>query len=63
LYGAFKLAAEVLLSSYCYTYGINSYIFRLANVVGSRSSHGIIIDFIEKLKINDKKLEILGEGL
>jgi UDP-glucose 4-epimerase len=63
LYGASKLACEALLSSYCHNYGIDGRIFRLANVVGSRSSHGVIIDFIKKLKINNKKLEILGDGL
>lgn len=62
-YGASKLACEAMVSSYCHTYGINGQIFRLANVIGSRSRHGVIWDFIQKLKMNDKKLEILGDGL
>lgn len=62
-YGASKLACEALISSYCHTYGINGQIFRLANVIGSRSKHGVIWDFIQKLKMNNKKLEILGDGL
>jgi len=61
-YGASKLACEALISSYCYTYGINGIIFRLANIVGSRSKHGIIIDFIKKLQNNPNKLEIMGDG-
>jgi len=61
-YGASKLACEALISSYCYTYGINGIIFRLANIVGSRSKHGIVPDFIKKLKNNPNKLEILGDG-
>ncbi len=61
-YGASKLACEALISSYCYTYGMKGKIFRLANVIGSRSKHGVIWDFINKLKLNDKKLEILGDG-
>ena len=36
--------------------------FRFANVIGSRSSHGVIWDFIHKLKKNKNKLEILGNG-
>ena len=62
VYGASKLACEALISSYCYTYGINGVIFRLANIVGSRSNHGIIPDFINKLHKNSHELEILGDG-
>jgi len=61
-YGASKLAAEALISSYCHTYGINALIFRLANIVGSKSTHGVIWDFINKLKTDQKRLEILGDG-
>jgi len=62
LYGASKLACEAMVSSYCYNYGLNGLIFRFANVVGSRSNHGVIVDFIKKLKKNNTKLEILGDG-
>ncbi len=61
-YGASKLACEALISAYCHTYGINGIIFRLANIVGSRSNHGIIPDFIKKLENDPNKLEILGDG-
>ncbi len=61
-YGGSKLACEALISSYCHTYGIKGVIFRLANVIGPRSRHGVIWDFIEKLKNNKNKLEILGDG-
>lgn len=61
-YGASKLACEALISSYCYTYGIKGIIFRLANIIGRRSGHGVIFDFINKLKQNDQLLEILGNG-
>ena len=37
-------------------------IFRFANVVGSRGRHGVIVDFINKLRMNSNKLEILGDG-
>jgi UDP-glucose 4-epimerase len=62
LYGAAKLAAEALISSYAHTYGFDAYVFRLANVIGKRSNHGVIFDFIKKLKTNPKVLEILGDG-
>lgn len=62
LYGASKLACEALITSYCHTFDMKSWIFRFANIVGERSTHGIIIDFISKLKNNPDSLEILGDG-
>ncbi len=61
-YGASKLAAEALISAYANTYGFKAIIYRLANIVGSRSQHGVIHDFIKKLRENPKRLEILGDG-
>jgi UDP-glucose 4-epimerase len=37
-------------------------LIRLANVVGPRSNHGAIYDFIQKLRKNPTELEILGDG-
>jgi len=62
LYGASKLACEALITSYCHTFDMRSWIFRFANIVGERGTHGIIVDFINKLKANPKALEILGDG-
>ncbi len=63
LYGASKLACEALITSYCHTFDMQSWIFRFANVVGSRSTHGITVDFVQKLKENPGHLEILGDGM
>jgi UDP-glucose 4-epimerase len=41
---------------------MTSWIFRFANIIGARSTHGIIFDFINKLKNNPEQLEILGDG-
>lgn len=62
LYAASKLSSESLISSYCYTFDMKGVVFRLANVIGTRSNHGISYDFAQKLKKNPKKLEILGDG-
>lgn len=62
LYGASKLACEALLSSYAYMYGFRAVIYRLANVVGPRSTHGVTYDFVHKLKKNPSELEVLGDG-
>ena len=40
-YGASKLACEALISAYCHNYKFKSWIFRFANVVGPRTTHGI----------------------
>ncbi len=61
-YGASKLACEAYVSSYCNNYGIKGYIIRPANVIGARGRHGVTWDFINKLKKNNKKLEVLGDG-
>ncbi|MFQ5910521.1 MAG: NAD-dependent epimerase/dehydratase family protein [Thermoplasmata archaeon] len=60
LYGASKLACEALISSYCYTFDLKACLYRFANVVGSRSTHGVIHDFIGKLRTDPSRLEILG---
>ena len=62
LYGASKLACEGLISAFCHLFDIQAWIFRFANVVGSRSSHGVIFDFINKLRQNPEELKILGDG-
>ncbi len=62
LYGASKLACEALISSYCHTFDMRSWIFRFANIVGERGTHGVLVDFIRKLRENAKELEILGSG-
>ena len=35
---------------------------RYANIVGPRLNHGVIVDFIRKLRANPHELEILGDG-
>ncbi len=62
IYGGTKLACEGLISSYCNNYGIKGTIVRFANVVGSRARHGVIWDFIEKLRMNEKEMQVLGNG-
>ncbi|MCD4703378.1 MAG: SDR family NAD(P)-dependent oxidoreductase [Methanosarcinaceae archaeon] len=62
LYGASKLACEALITSYSHTFDMRACIFRFANIVGERSTHGIIVDLIEKLRNDPDNLEILGDG-
>ena len=62
LYGASKLASEGLITAFGHLFSMQAWVFRLANVVGTRATHGVIIDFIAKLKQNSAELEILGDG-
>ena len=61
-YGASKLACEALISSYAYMFGIQGRALRFANVVGAKQTHGVGYDFMRRLKINPKELQILGDG-
>lgn len=61
-YGASKLACEAMISAFSHLYGFKSYILRPANIVGARQTHGVILDFINKLKRDPTRLEILGNG-
>ena len=62
LYGASKLACEGLISSYSHSFGMRAVMFRFANVIGNRGTHGVLVDFINKLRENPNELEILGDG-
>ncbi len=63
LYGASKQAGEGLISSWVGTFGLQAWIFRFANIIGARGTHGVIFDFIHKLKADPSRLEVLGNGL
>ena len=62
LYGAGKLACEGMISAYCHLFDMRACIYRFGNVVGGHMWHGVIYDFIQKLKNNAQELEILGDG-
>ena len=62
MYGAAKLASEGMVSAYSHLYEIQAWIFRPANIIGPRPTHGVIYDFIQKLKNNPRRLEVLGDG-
>ncbi len=62
VYGASKAGCEALICSYAYLYGFKAVAFRYANIVGPRLRHGVIYDFIMKLRKKPARLEILGDG-
>lgn len=61
-YGAGKLASEAFIASFAENYGIQAWITRFPNVCGERTTHGILHDFVKKLKNNPQELEVLGNG-
>ena len=63
LYGASKLGSEALITAWAGTFGANAWIHRFANIVGPRGTHGVIFDFIHKLKNDPRRLEVLGNGM
>jgi UDP-glucose 4-epimerase len=61
-YGASKLASEAFISAFGANFGIKSWIFRFPNVVGERTTHGVLYDFISALEKDPRRLTVLGDG-
>lgn len=61
-YGGCKLGAEALISSYAYMNDMSVLIFRFPNVIGTRLTHGVIFDFLNRLEEDPTQLRILGDG-
>jgi UDP-glucose 4-epimerase len=62
LYAASKLASEALLYAYAHSYGLRVHVFRFANIIGPGMGHGILPDFLAKLRNDPGRLEVLGDG-
>jgi UDP-glucose 4-epimerase len=62
LYGASKLASEAFIAAFSGLYEIQVWLCRLSNIVGERSTHGILFDFLNKLDSDPEELEVLGDG-
>ena len=60
-YGLSKLVGEEYCKMYMDSYGLEVSIARISNAYGSRG-HGVIKDFIDKIRLNKRKLEVLGTG-
>ncbi len=61
-YGAMKLASEALISAAAESHLNTACLFRFPNVVGVPATHGVILDFVRKLKNAGKRLVVLGNG-
>ncbi len=61
-YGISKYASELFLKKFCDESGIDLYVYRLANIIGRETTHGVILDFKKKLTKDATRLEVLGDG-
>ena len=62
LYAASKVACEGLISAFAHNYDMRAWIFRFGNIVGPNPTHGVIYDFIKRLRENPTELRVLGDG-
>lgn len=61
-YAAGKIGSEAFISAFCALYGLRGWMFRFGNVIGARMTHGVIFDFINRLRDNPAELLIRGDG-
>ncbi|MBM6885162.1 NAD-dependent epimerase/dehydratase family protein [Pseudoflavonifractor phocaeensis] len=61
-YGGAKLGSEGIISSFAYMNDMSVLVFRFPNVIGPRLTHGVIFDFVKRLKADPTHLRILGDG-
>lgn len=61
-YGAMKLASEAQASAAAESFLSRVNLFRFPNVVGVPATHGVILDFVNKLTKDPSVLNVLGDG-
>jgi len=61
-YGAMKLASEAQASAAAESFLERVHLFRFPNVVGVPATHGVLLDFVRKLKRTPDVLDVLGDG-
>jgi UDP-glucose 4-epimerase len=62
LYAASKVASETLITAFAHNFAIRAWIFRFGNIVGPNPTHGVIHDFVLRLRENPRELTVLGDG-
>ena len=61
-YGAMKLASEAQIRAAVESFLTRADVFRFPNVIGVPATHGVILDFVQKLKTTPQRLDVLGDG-
>ena len=62
LYAASKAACETLITAFAHNYDIRCWIYRFGNIVGPNPTHGVIHDFVLRLRDDPSHLVVLGDG-
>lgn len=62
LYAASKVACESLITAFAHNYDIRCWIYRFGNIVGPNPTHGVIHDFVLRLRETRDRLVVLGDG-
>lgn len=62
LYAASKVACETLITAYAHNYDMRAWIYRFGNIVGPNPTHGVIHDFVLRLREERTRLTVLGDG-
>jgi UDP-glucose 4-epimerase len=62
LYAASKVACETLVTAFAHNYDITAWIYRFGNIIGPNMTHGVIYDFVLRLRDDPTKLVVLGDG-
>jgi UDP-glucose 4-epimerase len=62
LYAASKVACESLITAFAHNYDIRCWIYRFGNIVGPNPTHGVIHDFVLRLRETPDRLVVLGDG-
>jgi UDP-glucose 4-epimerase len=61
-YGAMKLASEAVIAAATEKFLDSALLFRFPNVVGVPATHGVILDFVRRLRLQPRFLDVLGDG-
>ena len=61
-YGAMKLASEAQIRAAVEAFLPRADVFRFPNVIGVPATHGVILDFVHKLRSTPEELRVLGNG-
>jgi len=61
VYGATKLASEAIVNAYTQQQKIRGVSLRLCSTVGAGLTHGMLHDFIRKVQLDTKELEVFGD--
>jgi UDP-glucose 4-epimerase len=62
LYAASKVACETLITAFTHNYDMRCWMYRFGNIVGPNPTHGVIHDFVLRLRENQRELLVLGDG-